>query len=314
MAGAQVDIVTINWNAGEQLAACVVSTFASNGASIASFTVVDNGSTDGSARLAVSDPRLAVDETGENLGFGRACNRGARRGDAPYLLFLNPDTRLDTPAIAQAVAFLESAGGQGYAACGIQLIDDDARTTRHCAPLPTSGTFICHALGLDRLAPGRLPSLLMENFDHRESRDVGHVQGAFYLVRRAAFDAVGGFDEDYFVYMEDLDLSHRLQARGWKIRYLADAVAWHRGGGTSHQVKARARFYSIEGRLLYARKNFGRAGRLAHALVTYLAEPPAALLWYAVKHRGRGLGAVSRSTLMLLRDTPRLIASGRAER
>lgn len=310
----RVDIVTVNWNAGPQLAECVESVRAHDGDVVRRFIVVDNGSRDGSADLESDWDKLLVDKVEANLGFGRACNRGVARGDAPYVLFLNPDTRLTEPAISRALAFLESDTGREYAVCGIKLIDETGHATQHCARFPTLGTFAVVASGADKVLPGLVPSLLMKDFDHLSSRPVDHVQGAFYLIRRSVFEQLGGFDPDYFVYLEDLDLSLRVHQAGYRTYYLAETNAFHRGGGTSGQVKGIARFYSVEARLIYARKHFGALARLAHTGMTYAVEPLATSVWHLVKYRGRGLSGLRDAFGLLVRNTPAVVrgTTGRA--
>lgn len=302
---AQVDIVTVNWNAGHQLADAIESVRRFDEAVVRRYIVVDNGSRDGSADLATDWPKLLIDKTEANLGFGRACNRGVAQGGAPFVLFLNPDTRLTEPAISRALAFLQSDAGAAYAVCGIKLIDETGHATRHCARFPTLATFAGVATGADKL--GLAPKLLMADFDHLSSRPVDHVQGAFYLIRREVFEQVGGFDEDYFVYLEDLDLSLKVARAGWGIYYLAETSAFHRGGGTSGQVKGTARFYSIEARLVYARKHFGGVARRTHAVLTYIAEPIATAAWHLVKYRGRGLGGLGDAFKLLAEHTPAVL-------
>lgn len=310
-ARAMVDIVTVNWNAGGQLAACVASVRAHDEAVVAGFVVVDNGSVDGSADFSCDWPKLVVDRTGENLGFGRGCNRGAGQGDAPYILFLNPDTRLTEPAISKMVAFLARPENAAIGICGIKLLNEQGEVTRHCARFPTMTTFASIIAGLDRVFPGRAPALLMADFDHHSSRPVDHVQGAFYLIRRELFEALGGFDDDYFVYLEDLDLSLRARQRGAGCYYLAETEAFHSGGGTTKQARGTARFYGIEARFIYVRKHFGWLARLTHAAMSYLVEPAATIAWSLIRHRGRGIGHVLRGFGLMLRHTPRLLR-GRA--
>lgn len=304
LATGEVDIVTVNWNAGDQLLACVESVRQYDGNAVRRFIVVDNGSRDGSADLKSDWGKLIVDKVEANLGFGRACNRGAAHSDAPFLLFLNPDTRLTEAAISGALAFLRSEKGRDFAICGIKLIDETGHATQHCARFPTLATFAGVASGADRIAPRLFPSLLMKDFDHLSSRAVDHVQGAFYLIRRSVFEEMGGFDEDYFVYLEDLDLSLKVHQAGFRCFYLAETSAFHRGGGTSGQVKGIARFYSIEARLLYARKHFGRLAQMAHIVTTYLIEPPATVVWHLAKYRGRGIGGLADAFRLLTRNTP----------
>ena len=270
-----VDIVIVNWNAGAQLDECVRSVLAIDPQPVASVTVVDNGSTDGSAALIIDDERVRVLPQGRNLGFGRACNVGAQEGRADYILLLNPDTRLTEPAIGNAVAFLASPAGASYGICGVRHIDERGITARHCARFPRATTFLTESCGLSRLSPRLFPPLHLLEFDHLGDRPVDHVMGAFYLIRRSLWKTLGGCDEAFFVYLEDLDLSLRAAQAGAPSFYLGSTGIFHRGGGTSAQALGRALSYGLRSRLVYARKHFGVAGRLLTALDVFLVYPAA---------------------------------------
>ena len=274
---------------------------------VAQFIVVDNASRDGSAQLSIDWPKLLIDHVGHNIGFGRGCNRGARKGNAPYILFLNPDTRLTQPAISSAVAFMDQEKAACYTVAGVKLVDETGKASRNAARFPGKRTLIGMLLGLDMLWPARFPPLLMMDFDHETSREVDHVQGAFYLVRRSEFEAVQGFDEEFFVYFEDVDLSLRLHANGGKSYFLADTEAYHLGGGTSKQVKGLARYYGIEARMLYAQKHFGKRFNALHSLLTFALEPIATIAWYAYRYKGRHLGAAVKAFGLLYANAPRLL-------
>ena len=149
------------------------------------------------------------------------------------------------------------------------------RTMSHdsCARFPTLGMFILQALGLSRLPWLRHLNVRMSEWAHDSTRAVDQVIGAFFLIRRSLFDSLGGFDERYFVYLEDLDLSLRAHQAGWKSVYLANTQAFHPGGGTSRQVKARRLFYSLRSRLLYGFKHFKPWQAWILLSVTLLLEP-----------------------------------------
>jgi GT2 family glycosyltransferase len=132
----------------------------------------------------------------------------------------------------------------------------------------------------------------MHEWDHRKTRRVDHVIGAFFLVRRELFVDLHGFDERFFVYLEDLDFSFRAHKAGWCTVFLAEAQAFHAGGGTSQQVKARRLFYSLRSRLLYAFKHFSRPGAVGVLLTTLLVEPVS-----------RSLLALLRRSMTNLRET-----------
>jgi N-acetylglucosaminyl-diphospho-decaprenol L-rhamnosyltransferase len=271
-----LDVVCVNWNSGKQLAACLASLAGTDRSRVAlgRVVVVDNASSDGSAAgLDPGDLPLHVITNPTNRGFAAACNQGARGGRSPYVLFLNPDTRLEADSLAAPLTFLESEPGADVGICGIQLVDEQGGVARSCARFPTPGQLVAASAGVDRLLPGTFPGFVMREWDHQDSRRVDHVIGAFYLVRRELFEPLGGFDERYFVYLEDLDFSLRARQAGWHSYYLATARAFHRGGGTSEQVRAERLVYLLRSRLQYARRHFSRAGALAVELATFGVEP-----------------------------------------
>jgi len=155
--------------------------------------------------------------------------------------------------------------------CGVQLLDEVGHVSRSCARFPSVTGFSAHAAGLVRFFP-RFGHAMAE-WDHAETRPVDQVIGAFFLVRRELFEALRGFDECFFVYFEEVDFSYRASQAGWHSVYLADVQAFHAGGGTSNQVKARRLFYSLRSRLLYAFKHFSWVGAVVVLLATLSVEP-----------------------------------------
>lgn len=268
----KIDIIVVNWNAGDQLRACLRS-IARYGANLASqVIVVDNDSTDGSVdQLNDFNLPLAIIRNRANLGFGKACNLGARQASSDYLLFLNPDAALLRDTLSRTLAHMQDPANARVGICGVQLLDEAGKVARTSARFPSVLGFMVHATGLDRGFP-RLGHFMAE-WDHSQTRRVDQVIGAFFLVRRALFEELKGFDERFFVYFEEVDFSRRAYQVGWLTTYLADAQAFHAGGGTSNQVKARRLFYALRSRLLYAFKHFSWLGAVGVLLVTLLLEP-----------------------------------------
>jgi hypothetical protein len=130
---------------------------------------------------------------------------------------------------------------------------------------------LAHCVGIDRLVPSS--GYVMSDWAHDETRLVDHVIGAFYLIRRDVFERLGGFDERFFVYLEDLDLSQRVRAAGGKCMYAADAIAHHVGGGTTQSIKSTRLFYSVRSRLQFSSKHFGFASNAAVWLASVTIEP-----------------------------------------
>ena len=276
-----IDAVIVNWNSGSDLARCVATLAAGDEASLlARVTIVDNGSQDGSADGVAAPLPLAIDRAGRNLGFGAACNRGAAQGQAPYLLFLNPDTVVQPGALDAALrAFRPEIG-----LVGLRQLDGAGQIRRSCSRFPTPLAFWVRALGLDRLARFAAYGPFMADWAHDESRAVDQVMGCFLLMPRSLFEALGGFDERFFLYYEDVDLALRAFRQGRRSWFETQGTIGHRGGGASEQVPARRLSLSLLSRLVYARKHFSTLGFLSVALCTLLVEPWTRLAFAALRH------------------------------
>lgn len=266
-----IDIVIVNWNSKAQLATCVESIREFVPAETCNICIVDNGSTDGSADSLPTLENMQVIKTGQNLGFGKACNLGAQGSCSEFLLFLNPDSRLYAETVQIALAYMEVPANESVGICGVQLRDETDQISKSCTRFPGASDFVCHALGLDHFFP-KLGHFMSE-WAHDSTRQVDHVMGAFFLVRRQMFETLNGFDERFFVYLEDLDLSFRAKQAGWNSVYLTEAQAFHLGGGTSYQVKAKRLFYSLRSQLLYAFKHFSLLNAWLVAMTTLFVEP-----------------------------------------
>ena len=267
-----LDIVIVNWNAGEQLADCLDSIRkATVQVDLRRIIVVDNGSIDGSENAAEGLENLTLIRAGTNLGFAKACNLGATQSTSEFLLFLNPDSRLFPDSLSAAVKFMTRPENAEVGICCVQLIDENGTISRSCSRFPSTIGFVAHAMGLDRLIP-KLGHFMRE-WDHSTTRKVDQVMGAFFLVRRCLYRALNGFDEQFFVYFEEVDFSYRAKRLGWYSIFLADTRAFHAGGGISRQVKAKRLFYSLRSRILYAFKHFNPFGATVVVLVTIFLEP-----------------------------------------
>jgi hypothetical protein len=266
-----LDIVIVNWNAGLQLRTCIESIVQHGSGLVNKTIVVDNGSVDGSEIGIDAFPNVVLLRNSTNHGFAKACNLGAQQASGEFLLFLNPDAALFPETLSGVVAYLQNPVNVKVGICGVQLLDEAGHISRSCARFPSLTGFVVRAVGLDRFFP-RLGHFMAE-WDHAQTREVDHVIGAFFLVRRKLFKSLSGFDERFFVYLEDVDFSYRARQAGWQSMYLASGQAFHAGGGTSHQVKAHRLFYSLRSRMLYACKHFSWVGAFLAIMVTLFVEP-----------------------------------------
>jgi N-acetylglucosaminyl-diphospho-decaprenol L-rhamnosyltransferase len=228
-----VAAVIVNYNAARHLAACLES-LAANG--VDTTVVVDNGSADDSEQVALAAGACWL-PTGANLGYGRAANRGAATPEAraaEHVLVCNPDVELRPGSMAALLAALRADANLGLV--GPRLTNADGSLYPSARTFPDLVDAIGHGLfGL--LAPGnrftRRYRLL--DWDHGQAARVDWVSGACFLARRQAWDAIGGFDPSYFMYMEDVDLCWRLGRAGWAIGYEPTAEVLHVQGVSANR-------------------------------------------------------------------------------
>jgi N-acetylglucosaminyl-diphospho-decaprenol L-rhamnosyltransferase len=299
-----LDVVIVNWNGGALLRACLGSLAAVRDAARVQVTVVDNASVDGSTEdLPVLPRPLRLICNGENVGFGRACDQGAAAGDAPAILFLNPDTQVEPGALATARAALLADPRTGIV--GARLVDPDGRTARSCARAPSGPGLLGRALALDRLGLVR-PHFLLE-WDHADDRAVDQVMGAFLMIRRDLFRTLGGFDPRFFVYWEDVDLCARARRAGFAVRHVAGAVVRHVGQGTTRQVRARRLFYFLRSQILYAGKHHGAAAAVAVTAASLGVQVPLRLALALARRSPAEAAEVLRAAGLLAAALPALL-------
>jgi GT2 family glycosyltransferase len=283
-----VDIVVVNWNSGKQLEDCIASIRHYHGGLVGRCIVVDNGSTDNSAEFLAEAADVELILKGKNLGFGRASNLGVARGRSPFILLLNPDARLMEGSLSAPASFLQQPGNATVGIVGVQLVSEKGDVQRTCARAPSEWTLIAKTFGLASVF--KCADFQMKFWDHLDTRNVDQVMGAFFLVRRDLFEKLGGFDERFFVYFEEVDFSRRAAAAGFKTVYLSEAQAFHRGGGVSEQVKARRLFYSLRSRIQYAFKHFSLFGAMMVTGTSLLVEPISRLLLLVFRRRWNEIG------------------------
>jgi GT2 family glycosyltransferase len=188
-----------------------------------------------------------------NLGYGAANNRNLQRATGRYFLILNPDTRMPASAIVAMAEELQSNARTGMVAP--QLRNLDGGVQRSCRRFPAVRHEIFRALCLDHLLPGRFNGLLMGNWEHDDLRLVEQPAGAALMLRTADMWRLGGFDEDFFMYFEDVDLCKRVTSEVGTIAFLPNAQVTHAGEGTASRYR-RSTTRAIElSRLLYYSKH-----------------------------------------------------------
>lgn len=220
--------VVVNYESGPALSRCVADLAASGVDTV----VVDNGSTDGSLAAAVAaSPGTGVVDPGENLGYGAAVNRGAAATSSELLLVCNPDLHVPPGAVPVLVAVLDADPGVGLVGPLIRTPSGDRYPSAR--RFPSMADAAGHAL-LGIFAPDNRFTRRYQRSDldlaDAGPREIDWVSGACFLVRRDAFEQVGGFDESYFMYLEEVDLCWRLGRAGWRVAYAPAAEVTHLQG------------------------------------------------------------------------------------
>ena len=222
---ARVEVLIVNYNAGDWLARCIAR-LRPDGAEEPRVVVVDNGSTDSSMQ-ALDENGLMIDRLGRNTGFAAGVNRAASHAAREFLLVLNPDCLLPPDALARLVAELDDH--PEAALVSGRVVDSDGREQRGSRRrLPTPRRVIAEML---RLGGERIDCT--DVAPPESSVEVEAVSGACMLVRRAAFERLGGMDPGYPLHFEDLDLFARLREAGWTLRWVPDFELVHAGGRSS---------------------------------------------------------------------------------
>lgn len=226
MATPRVAVAVVSWNTRDLLDACLTSLRADHEAGLAEVWVVDNASDDGSAAMVDErHPWVSLLALEENVGYGAAVNQVATRTATPFVAAANSDLRLEPGALAALLAAADADPGAGALAPRLLLPGGTTQHTVH--PFPTIGLGLLLSSGLAWRPPiaRRLP---MEGaWDADTGRRVDWAHGALLVVRRDAWDAVGGFDPEQWLYAEDLDLCWRLARAGWATRYVPEAHVHH---------------------------------------------------------------------------------------
>jgi len=275
MSEPDVSIVIVSLNTREHLRRCLTAVPGAAAGLSVEVLVVDNGSTDGTqGMLAEEFPDVHVIQSGENLGFGRASNLGARSARGRALLLLNSDCEMEPNALRIMVRILDGDSGVAGILCRLLNADGSLQPSVHPS-LPTPWSLLGDIAFLSplRYAMYRRPALhhlflRRTTAFHGSARDVAWGGAACLLVRRETFLGIGGFDERFFLYCEDMDLCKRLGEAGARLRYTPEARAIHHWGKSTARHSTASLRAAFQSRILYYEKHFpGWGGPLARCLV-----------------------------------------------
>ncbi|MGH7517659.1 MAG: glycosyltransferase family 2 protein [Gemmatimonadales bacterium] len=250
-------VAVVSYNARDDLLACIRS-IRRAATPPPPTVVVDNGSTDGGpalVRAEFPDAEVVVDSA--NRGYGAAANLGARRSHTPYLLVLNSDTVV-APGTLDALSDYLDAHPR-VAIAGPRLRSPDGTLEPSCHPPLGTLRSVLEKSSLGR-AIARVPGVgrhwALLTWAHDRARPVPWLTGAALAVRRSAFDAVGGFDEGYFMYAEEADLCWRCRKAGWEVHFAPVTEVIHRGGASTAPLRGAMALQKIRSAIRFYRRHY----------------------------------------------------------
>jgi N-acetylglucosaminyl-diphospho-decaprenol L-rhamnosyltransferase len=295
-----IGVAIVSYNTAPLLRRCLQSVVADTRGPV---LVIDNRSPDGSAELVRREfPSVHLRAEEDNRGYGAAANLAVAQLGTRYVLLLNADTQLTPGAVEALAAYLDDHPAAAMAGPRLVTATGTYEPSAHRFPTPL-------ALLLQESGVRRLLGLGRRNEWH--PRPVDWILGAALAIRREAFDAVGGFDETYFLYQEEVDLCFRLLAAGWETHYAPVATVLHVGGASTSQRAAETYGHFVRSTRRFARLRLSRSRAagvrvvLAAVLAARLARDAAQLGWAHDRERRqrlRGRTAAWLRGLAALRD------------
>ncbi len=254
---ADLSIVIVSWNVRDFLAACLDGIRANAGALQVEVVVVDSYSDDGTVTMVRERfPWVKFLPQSSNVGFTRGNNLGLAAAQGRYLMLLNPDTEVVGEALPRMVKYMDDNPNVGIV--GPQTLNSDGTTQSTRRRFPTLLTALFESTWLQGWAPRRvLDDFYAKDIADNDTADVDWVQGSALLIRRKAYAQVGGLDEQYVMFSEEMDWCKRVRRAGWRVVYMGDARIIHHGGKSTEQVSALKHIHFQNSKLRYFRKFHG---------------------------------------------------------
>jgi GT2 family glycosyltransferase len=268
-----LSIIIVTWNGKKYAEECLHSLVTRPLGVPTEIIVVDNASSDGTPEaIRAQFPQVHLIENDKNLGFAKANNIGLAASRGEYVCLVNSDVVIPPACMERMVAYMDANPTIGV--LGPKMLSPDGGIGYSVMRLPTVWNTLCCALGLHAVFPksGWFGGFMMSGYPYNSIDDVEVLTGWFWMVPRKALDQVGGLDEQFFMYGEDIDWCYRFLKAGWRVVFYPDAEALHYGAASS--AKAPTRFY-IEMRranLQYFRKHAGPIRTFGYRLATWLHE------------------------------------------
>ncbi len=252
-----LSIILVSWNVADLLATCLDTIFAGLGDLRTEVIVVDSASTDNtSVMLRERFPQVKLLLQTENIGFTRGNNLALKQARGRNLLLLNPDTEIIGDALPRMVAYLDAHPNVGIVGPYTRNSNGSYQSSRR--RFPTLATAFFESTWLQGFAPkSMLDRFYVNDAPPDQTLDVDWVQGSALMARREVYEQIGGLDEGYVMFSEELDWCKRAKLAGWRVVFFADAQIIHHGGKSTEQIVARRHIWFQQSKLRYFRKYHG---------------------------------------------------------
>lgn len=263
----------MTWNGKRYALECVASLHENTGTLPVEVIVVDNQSTDGTPEeIREHFPSVTLIQNDANLGFAKANNIGLAAARGGYLCLVNSDVVVPAGCLESMVTFMDRTLDIGM--LGPKMLAPGGGIGQSVMRLPTVWNTLCCSLGLHALFPTSklFGSFLMNNYPYDSIDDVEVLTGWFWMVRRRAFAAVGGLDERFFMYGEDIDWSYRFRKAGWRVVFYPESAALHYGAASSAQAPTRFYVEMRRANLQYFQKHYGFIGGFGYKVAALIHE------------------------------------------
>ena len=276
-----VSAIVVSYNTCKMTLDCLHALYADLADLDAEVWVVDNASTDGSqAAIRAMFPTVRLLENKDNVGFGAANNQAMVQARGEFFLLLNTDAFPKPGAIGALVMYLRDHCDTAIA--GPRLLNADGSLQISCFPFPSPARAWLENLWISTILPNHPVMGDYRRWPHDRERRVDTVIGACMLVRRSAYEQVGGFDENFFMYTEEIEWQRRLRDRGWQVAFTPSAQVTHLGGASGATEKARINRYFFDSLDYYEWKHHGMAGLISLRLAMTIGCLMRSLLWTLV--------------------------------
>jgi GT2 family glycosyltransferase len=267
-------IVIVNFNTSNALRKCIVSLLESKLTSLKlELRIVDNHSTDDSLdfidEINFQNIEFQLIKNNANLGFGKACNQGAENFTGKYILFLNPDCFLSEDVLEKTINYFQNNGKENVGIIGIKQLDERLAVSTSYANFPSNYSLLISILKLDILFPKYFKSSLISP-RATSCIEVDQIMGSFFLVKNDLFLILQGFDEQFFMYYEEVDFSLRASNVGAKSIYFPFVTAIHIGGKSSENFIAERLFYNLKSRWLFWKKHMNFISQFIYLFIFIL--------------------------------------------